>query len=151
MMISLFLDLAIVALLIMTLVGGYRFHRKLQTFQTDAKEFEPLIHALDQAAKRAEAVLGNLRQIAEDVGAKLTSEADNTQRMLDELDFMTKRADQLAEKLDGAISSARPRADKEPPKAPVAETVASGELVATRPSEQRRRAPDLEKRLKNLR
>lgn len=150
-MVSLFLDLAIVVLLIMTLGGGYRFHKRLQTFRIDTQEFEPLIHALDNAAKRAEAVLGDLRQIAENVGAKLSTEADNTQRLVDELDFMTKRADQLADKLDGAISNARHQEVKQPAAAPIVTPVSPGEVLTTASQDQRRRAPDLEKRLKNLR
>lgn len=148
-MIALALDLAIVALLVITLVAGCRLHRKLQIFRTDTKEFEPLIHALDHAARRAEAVLSDLRKIAEDVGAKLSEESNNTQRLLDELDFMTKRADQLADKLDTGISHAR--GQKEKAAAPITMIDSPSEILATIPQDQRRRAPDLEKRLKTLR
>lgn len=150
-MISLMLDGAIIILLITTLVAGYRLHQRLRIFRADTEEFEPLIQNLDNAAKRAGAVLVDLRQIAEDVGAKLNTEAGNTQRLLDELDFMTKRADQLAGKLEDTISGARKQEARQQPPVPVADTRQPSEVLAAAPQEQRRRAPDLEKRLKTLR
>jgi len=152
-MVSLALNVAILLLLIVTLVAGYRLHKRLQVFRIETKEFEPLVLALDNASTRAEAVLSDFRQVTENVSTKLTAEADHTQRLLDELDFMTKRADQLADTLEGAISGARHQ--EEIQRQPPAETAIIAddpiEVQTTAPQEQRRRAPDLEKRLKNLR
>lgn len=150
-MLSMILDVAIILLLIVALVAGYRLQRRLRTFRAETEEFGPLVHALDNAAKRAETVLGDLRQIAEDVGIKLATEADNTQRLLDELDFMTKRADQLADKLDIAISSSRHQEERLQSTAPVITSDQTDELLPATSHDQRRRPPDLEKRLKNLR
>lgn len=150
-MISLVLDIAIIALLVITLGAGYQLHKRLKSFRIDTKEFETLIQALDNASKRAESVLGSLRQIAEDVGAKLSEDADKTQSLLDELDFMTKRADQMADTLEGAISGARKR-ERKPPSAPLStQSQDSSEVLKPAAQDQRRRAPDLEKRLKTLR
>lgn len=147
-MLTLILDIAIIALLIVTLGAGSLLYKRLRAFRADMEEFEPLIHALDKTAKRAETVLAGLRQIAEDVGTKLAVEASSTQRLLDELDFMTKRADQLVDKLDDTISNSRRQEEKPkhamPPNSP-------SEILAAAPQEPRRRAPDLEKRLKTLR
>ena len=148
MMFPLVLDIAIILLLVITLIGGVRLHKQLRMFRVEREEFEPLIHALDNASKRAETVLSALRQIADDVGGKLNAEAANTQRMLDELDFMTKRADQLADRLDGAISDARKKEGRKPPEAPVNVATRQDEAPSIEP---RRRPPDLEKRLKALR
>lgn len=150
-MIALALDVAIAILLAITLIGGYRLYKKLQLFRTDAQAFEPLIQSLDQAAKRAEKVLGDLRQIADDVSGKLAAETDNTQRLVDELDFMTKRADQLADKLDNAITSARQQEKKQTNTKPTVSTDSPSEVLEVQRQQQRRRAPDLEKRLKTLR
>lgn len=149
-MLALILDIAIVALLLITLVAGHRLHRSLQTFRVTSEEFKPLIASLDHAAQRAEVALGGLRQMAEDASDKLSEEADKTQRLLDELDFMTKRADQLADKLDSGISRARTTAPK-PASAPSTTKTVGANEVPQLPKEQRRRAPDLEQRLKNLR
>ena len=150
-MVSLTLDIAILILLSITLGAGYRFHKRLCTFRADTEEFEPLVQALDNAARRAEAVLADLRQIAEEVGTKLTTEADNTQRLLDDLDFMTKRADQLADQLDSSISAARKQGEKQPTSAHAGASKKSSEVLTPTLQDPRRRAPDLEKRLKTLR
>jgi hypothetical protein len=150
-MLPLILDVAIILALVATLVAGYRLHGRLRLFRAETEEFEPLIQALDHAARRAGTVLAELRRIADDVGTKLNAEAANTQRLLDELDFMTKRADQLAGKLDDTISQGRKQETRPKPVKAAAETHGPQEALAAVPGEQRRRAPDLEKRLKTLR
>ncbi len=153
MMVSLVLNIAILLLLVLTLGAGYRLHKRLHAFRIEREEFEPLVHALDNASNRAETVLSDFRQVTESVSTKLTAEAEQTQRLIDELDFMTKRADQLADTLERAISGARHQEEKQ--SQPLAESAAvadhQAEVQTLAPQEQRRRAPDLEKRLKNLR
>lgn len=149
-MLALTLDIVIVVLLLISLGAGLRLHGALKIFRVDGNEFEPLIHSLNSATSRAEAALGGMRRMAEDVGGKLTDETKTTQRLLDELDFMTKRADQLAEKLDVSISSAR-SAEREATKKAQKAEAARAEDANSISNQLRRRAPDLEQRLNNLR
>jgi hypothetical protein len=149
-MLALTLDILIILLLLISLGAGLRLHGALKIFRVDGTEFQPLIQSLDKATTRAETTLGGMRKMAEDVGGKLTEETKTTQRLLDELDFMTKRADQMAEKLNTSISGARSAertADQTPP---VIDTVKPDD-IGMRSSELRRRAPDLEQRLNSLR
>jgi hypothetical protein len=148
-MIALTLDIAIIALLLLTLGGGLRLHGALKTFRVESDEFRPVIQSLDQAAQRAESTLGGLRRMVEDGCTKLGEETSNTQRLIDELDFITKRADQLADRLDDGISQARilNKKAETPPEASVLQPIPSKVQV----SEPRRRPPDLEQRLKQLR
>lgn len=148
-MVALILDILIVALLLTALGGGLRLHGALKTFRVDSDEFRPMIKALDEAADRAERTLQGLRQMVEDVGAKLSDEADGAQRLIDELDFMTKRADQLADQLNDNISQARTISMK---------TKAASNAQPATPTDRRaqqndarRRPPDFEQRLKQLR
>ena len=148
-MVSLILDIVVVALLLMTLGGGLRLHGALKTFRVDSDEFRPMVQALDEAAERAERTLKGLRQMAEEAGAKLSDEADSTQRLIDELGFMTKRADQLAEQLDDGISQARAMTMKTQPTANVQPAMPRDR--SPKKNDPRRRPPDLEQRLKQLR
>ncbi|MGI9486726.1 MAG: DUF6468 domain-containing protein, partial [Geminicoccaceae bacterium] len=93
-MLALTLDITIVLLLLISLGAGLRLHSALKIIRVEGNEFQPMIQSLDRATSRAEAALGGLRKMAEDVGVKLNGEAKNTQRLINELDFMTKRADQ---------------------------------------------------------
>ncbi|NJO37066.1 MAG: hypothetical protein HC871_04870 [Rhizobiales bacterium] len=149
-MLALTLDIAIVILLLVALGAGIRLHGALKIFRVDSSEFQPMIQALDKATSRAEMALGRLRKMAEDVGGKLNHDAKATQRLLDELDFMTKRADQLAARLDDSIGKARSVDSRTGRPSP-----AGGDPLAddpdTRAQPSRRRVPDLEQRLKNLR
>ena len=146
-MLALTLDIMIVILLLVSLGAGLRLHGALKIFRVDSSEFQPIIQSLDRATARAEIALGGLKKMAGDVGGKLTKEARDTQRLLDELDFMTKRADQLAEKLDHHIGKAR-SLETRAARTPDADADRDSGQVAKQP---RRRAPDLEQRLKNLR
>jgi hypothetical protein len=149
-MLALTLDIAIVMLLLVALGAGIRLHGALKIFRVDSSEFQPMIQALDKATSRAETALGRLRKMAEDVGTKLHDDTKATQRLLDELDFMTKRADQLAARLDDGIGKARSIDARTSRNSPPGTDPASDDPDA-RAQPPRRRVPDLEQRLKNLR
>ncbi len=149
-MLALTLDITIVVLLLISLGAGLRLHSALKIIRVEGNEFQPMIQSLDKATSKADATLGRLRKMAEDVGVKLNDEAKNTQRLINELDFMTKRADQLAEKLDDSIGEAR-SVDKKMAKLPKATDAAHISDVEIPSSQPRRRVPDLEQKLKNLR
>ncbi len=149
-MLALTLDITIVVLLLISLGAGLRLHSALKIIRVEGNEFQPMIQSLDRATSKAEVTLGGLRKMATDVGVKLNDEAKNTQRLINELDFMTKRADQLAEKLDESIGEARSIDVKVAKAAQTAKAAPTGDVEL--PSNQpRRRAPDLEQKLKNLR
>ena len=149
-MLALTLDIAIVVLLLISLGAGLRLHSALKIIRVEGNEFQPMIQSLDKATSRAEATLGGLRKMAEDLGVKLNDEAKNTQRLINELDFMTKRADQLAEKLDGSIGKARSM-DAQAAKKPQTAKSALDDSAELASHHLRRRAPELEQKLKNLR
>lgn len=149
-MLALTLDIMIVVLLLVSLGAGLRLHGALKIFRVDGSEFQPMIQSLDKATTRAETALGGLRRVAEDVGGKLNSDAKNTQRLIDELDFMTKRADQLAEKLGESIGKAR-AVDVKAAKKLQATNVEDTVPPTPQTTPARRRVADLEQRLKNLR
>lgn len=163
-MLALTLDIMIVALLLISLGAGLRLHNALKIFRVDRNEFQPMIQSLDKATIRAENALGRLRKMAEDVSTSLSDEGKNAQRLVNELDFMTKRADQLAERLDDRISKSRSMERKSAAHKAGAPKSAMAGSTRTMPSQPkiaddidltvkppRRRVPDLEQRLKNLR
>ena len=145
-MLALTLDIMIVLLLLITLGAGLRLYGALKIFRVDSNEFQPMVTSLDQATARAESALGGLRKMAVEVGNKLNKDARSTQRLIDELDFMTKRANQLAEKLDDRIAKARAASAGAP-----ASSAADAERAPASSTSPGRRAQDLEQRLKNLR
>ena len=106
-MLLLILDILIVLLLLITLGAGFRLHRSLLRLQTNNQEFEQLVQSLDTAAKRAESALSGLKQRAEETSSKLNEEANDVQRLLDDLRFMKDHSEQLVDKLEGAIGRAR--------------------------------------------
>ncbi len=144
-MLLLILDISIVLLLLITLGAGFRLHKSLLRLQTNGEEFERLIQSLDNAALHAESALSGLKQRAEETTTKLSEEANDVQRLLDDLRFMKDHSEQLVNKLEGAISRARTQDAK-----PAAPPATNGGVP---PSMERPgpRHADLERRLKTLR
>lgn len=144
-MLLLILDILIVLLLLITLGAGFRLHRSLLRLQTNNQEFEQLVQSLDTAAKRAESALSGLKQRAEETSSKLNEEANDVQRLLDDLRFMKDHSEQLVDKLEGAIGRARAQEAK-----PAPPPATNGGMSPTmeRPAS---RQSDLERRLKTLR
>ena len=150
-MLALTLDIMIVVLLLISLGAGLRLHGALKIFRVEGSEFQPLIQSLDKATTRAETALGSLRKMAQDVGIKLNDDVKNTQRLIDELDFMTKRADQLAAKLDECIGKAR-QIDVDMAEKPQSTVLEDTIDLLDKPIKPtRRRMSELEQRLKDLR
>ena len=143
-MLSLVVDGALLLLLLIVLGAGLRLQRSLDRLRCDDNEVKRLIDGLDAASARAASALDGLRQTADAVGERVAADLASAQRLLDELQFMTSRGDQLADRLDEQIRKGRPAAR---PPAPVA--VAAPPPEATAPAADR--TSELERALRTLR
>ena len=142
-MLSLVVDGALAILLLTALGLGLRLLRSLRQLRSDDNEIERLIAALDAATRRAANALDALRQTAEAAAQRLAGERAGAQRVLDDLQFLTSRGDQLADRLEEQIRKGRPAAPRSPPVAAAAPPPA-GVRAADRTA-------DLERALRTLR
>jgi hypothetical protein len=142
-MLSLVVDGALAVLLLAALGVGLRLLRSLRQLRSDDNEIERLIDALDAATERAAGALDGLRQTAEAAGQRLTGELAGAQRLLDDLQFLTSRGDQLADRLEEQIRKERPAAHRSPPVAAAAPPPPGARAVD--------RTADLERALRTLR
>jgi len=111
-MLSLVVDGALAALLLAALGVGLRLLRSLRQLRAEDNEIARLIAALDAASGRAAAALDGLRQAAEATGGRLAGELAGAQRLLDDLQFLTARGEQLADRLEEQIRNGRPGAHR---------------------------------------
>jgi Domain of unknown function (DUF6468) len=114
-MLSLVVDGALAILLLAALGIGLRLLRSLRQLRADDNQIERLIEALDAATGRAAGALEGLRETAEAAGQRLAGELAGAQRVLDDLQFLTSRGDQLADRLEEQIRKGRPAAPRSPP------------------------------------
>jgi hypothetical protein len=141
-MLSLVVDGTLALLLLATLGLGLRLLRSLRELRSGETEIERLIGALDSATGRAAGALDGLRQTAEATAQRLTAELAGVQRLQDDLQFLTRRGEQLADRLEQQIQQGRTAAARPPSVA-----------VAAPPAGTRRpdRSGDLERTLRTLR
>jgi ABC-type transporter Mla subunit MlaD len=142
-MLSLVVDGALAILLLTALGLGLRLLRSLRQLRSDDNEIERLIAALDAATRRAANALDALRQTAEAAAQRLAGERAGAQRVLDDLQFLTSRGDQLADRLEEQIRKGRPAAPRSSP-AVAAAVPPAGARAADRTA-------DLERALRTLR
>jgi ABC-type transporter Mla subunit MlaD len=145
-MLPLLVDALIVGLLLVVLGRGFQLQRQLRVLREDGGEIDRLIAALDRATARAETALDALRQTAEATGEDLTGRLANAQRLVDDLQFLTSRGEQAADRLAEQIRKERPLAQRMP-------TASSGPDQARAAGGSHRLVPaaDLERTLRTLR
>ena len=145
-MLTLLVDGLIVVLLLVVLGRGLRLQRNLRDLRSGDGEIEQLIAALDRASARAQSALDGLRQTTEATSERLAGQLGSAQRLLDDLQFLTGRGEQVADRLEAQIRRQRPAA-------PGSESAPPAPIQAPRPGVARRAGPvtDLERTLRTLR
>lgn len=96
---GLIVDLGLAGLLIATIVLAVRLHRKLQGLRGGHDELRQLVEGLNEATRRAQAGIHELKMVAEASAARLGTQVDNARRSTDELALIVASANNLAERL----------------------------------------------------
>ncbi|MDX2027592.1 MAG: DUF6468 domain-containing protein [Alphaproteobacteria bacterium] len=137
------LDIVLIALVAGGLVQASRLIRHLVTLRAGRAEMEGFVREFNTAVIRAEAGIKALRQAARDSGDDLEKLINKSGMARDELQFIVESADQLAERLTQAASSAvraepKPRIEIAPEAPPAAE---APKLASVTPMAPRKAEP----------
>lgn len=122
MTISLILDVVVVALLVPTIVFAVILNSRLSALRKNREELGRLIAAFNEATLRAESGIPRLRKASEEAAKALQERVERAQLLRDDLAFMVERAGQAADRLEGAVRTARdsgPVAGAPAPAAPI--------------------------------
>ncbi len=112
MTLSLFLDMALIVLLAVTIGYAVSLNRKLMGLRRNKAEMEKLAAAFSQATLKADDGIGRLRTNTD----ALQAQVDKAQGLRDDLAFLLERANTAADRLEDAIRTSRTRAPAtEPP------------------------------------
>ena len=123
---TLVLEIVGAALLVVMIVYAVRLNRRLSTLQEDKAEFERLLISFTDSTSRAESSVARLKAGATDTAQSLQNSVTQAQALRDDLSFMVDRADELANRLEGAIREARPESSV---RLSAAQAATSGEKV----------------------
>lgn len=105
------LELVLVLLLAATLFHAVRLERALGVLKRDRAVLEGLVEGFNESTRQAEDGIERLRSAADGAGRQLARQIEQSQRLRDDLSFLAERGDRLAERLEGAVRSARMVAD----------------------------------------
>ncbi len=137
------LEAALVLLLGATLFHAVRLERALGVLKRDRAVLEALVSGFNDSTRQAEIGVERLRAASEGAGRQIARQIEQSQRLKDDLHFLTERGDKLAERLEGGVRSARMFADHSAvvsaaPPAPVAALPIAGEPAPRLRSEAER-------------
>jgi hypothetical protein len=142
------LEGALVLLLAVTLFHAVRLERALGVLKRDRAVLEDLVAGFNESTRAAEAGIERLRGATDGAGRQIARQIDQSQRLKDDLGFLTERGDRLAERLEGAVRSARMYADQQSinpspaASAPVVATSAPSHTPPQTPSQTPSHAPE---------
>ena len=101
------MDLAIILLLVPTIVYAVILNRRLSALRNSRDELAKVVGSFNEATMRAEAGIPKLKKATLEANNALQERVEKAHSLRDDLAFMIERAEEMADKLDGAVKSGR--------------------------------------------
>lgn len=140
--VSVILDLVLMALLGATLVYAVLLNRQMIRLRDGKSELNELIRGLNDAMLRADSGVKSLRKAASDVGEDLRATVAKAQTLRDELNLIVETGESLADRLGSSSERSRPPVASRPLSAPPsARPALIDETIAAARAEAQRQAP----------
>ena len=114
---ELIINLIIITLLIPTIIYAYRLNHSLKILRDNQNSLAQLVNALNEATFKAENSIPKLKSVTEHSSEGLKEVVDYAKELKDDLLFINERADNLADRLENAISTSRTEVKSEKEKA----------------------------------
>lgn len=105
-------DIVVACLLIVTIVYAVILNRKLAVLRAAKGDMERVLNGFAQATVQAERGMAAVRDAADGAAGDLRKQIESGRGLMGDLSFMVERAGELADRLDGAITSSRPAAKR---------------------------------------
>ncbi len=104
---GLFFDVAICVLLVTTIGYAMVLNRKLTDLRSARGDMEKVVADLGAAAGKAEGGLQALKARSADAGDGLAKTVDDACRLADEMAFLVKKGNEIADRLEVAVAASR--------------------------------------------
>jgi len=105
MSIELFINIVVICLLVPTIVFAVILNKRLEVLRNSRADLGRLIEAFNDATTRAESGIPKLKQAADSAGGLLRDQIQKAQTLRDDMAFMLERADNVLQRLDGAVGA----------------------------------------------
>jgi len=126
---ALLLDVAVVALLALTLPMAWRLDRMLRALRADREALARGADGLAEASREAEAVLARLRAATEQGDRQFAERLKAAGLAQDDLRYLLERAETIATRLEAAVQAGRPLASPAAAATPAPRSEAERELL----------------------
>jgi hypothetical protein len=140
------LQAGLVLAIVAALPVAIRLERAMTALRRDRQALANSMRGFADATKEAEVAIARLRAVAESAGREIASQTAQAATLREDLRFLSERAEGVADRLDGAVRTARlapgfpgngpapaaasPGAGREPPRHAVPGVPAEDELAA---------------------
>ncbi len=101
------LNILIILLLIPTIIYAVRLNANLTTLRNNQQSLAKLVESLNDATYKAESSIPKLKNITQSSSTDLKEVVVKAKELKDDLSFINQRADNLADRLEGAIKDNR--------------------------------------------
>jgi FtsZ-interacting cell division protein ZipA len=101
------MDLAIILLLVPTIVYAAILNRRLSALRNSRDELAKVVSSFNEATMRAEAGIPKLKKATLDANNALQERVEKAHALRDDLAFMVERAEETADRLEGAVRTTR--------------------------------------------
>lgn len=108
------LESVLLVLLAATMFHAIRLERALGVLKRDRAALERLVAGFNASTRQAEAGIDRLRHAADGAGRQIARQVDAAAKLKDDLGFLIARGEQVADRLDSVVRSARPLAAEAP-------------------------------------
>ena len=115
-----FLEIALIALLALTLVHAVRLERALGLLRRDRAALGEAVAGFDSSTRQAESGLGRLHAMTQEATQQATRSIEGAAALKDDLAFLAKRGEELADRLEQLVRAGRAldaRTREQPPAA----------------------------------
>ena len=120
------LDIVVILLLVPTLFFAVVLNNRLSALRKSRDELAKVVNSFNEATMRAEAGIPRLKRATAEANTTLQERMEKAQSLRDDLAFMVQRAEEMAERLDDRLKSARADAPMAPVQPPPAAAPAAG-------------------------
>jgi len=101
------LDIAIILVLVPTIVYAVILNRKLSALRQSKDELAKVVSSFNEATMRAEAGIPKLKKATLEANGALQERVEKAHTLRDDLAFMIERAEEMADRLEGAVRTGR--------------------------------------------
>ena len=140
------LEISLIALLALTLVHAVRLERALGLLRRDRTALGEAVAGFDSSAREAESGLGRLRVMTQEATQQATRSIEGAAVLKDDLAFLAKRGEELADRLEQLIRAGRaldPARAREQPAAAAPVPAAPARAEPAKPPSDLREQSDL--------